>query len=120
MSAKAKEIKEKPIHEHDCDVCKFLGNHTEYGKKGDLYICIPDDGRSWTPIFRTGENGDYSTRSVEAVRRAVARGLIPKEDAIQKDGSYAGWVSETKKYEDKVEAQWEKEFNELTRYKKIR
>ena len=56
----------KPLFEHDCPHCTFLGtidiNFTESIEKGDVYIC--DD----TLIFRLSDEGsDYYSRTLEYI-----------------------------------------------------
>jgi len=46
---------EKPIHEHDCGCCRFLGTHQD---KYDLYFCA-QGGFEPTVIARYGDRGDY-------------------------------------------------------------
>lgn len=79
---------EKPIHEHDCDHCKFLG--TFNGQ--DLYYHPPVDKelKYWTLVSRYGKHGDYQSAShqtkmpqlIEAHKRAVAAGYL-------KEGEYS-------------------------------
>lgn len=73
-----------PIHEHDCDRCKFLGSFN--GE--DLYYCPPYDPvkspQFWTLLSRFGKDGDYCSggwktnhpQMLEARVRAVAAGYI--------------------------------------------
>lgn len=51
------EVIPKPLHQHDCDRCHFLGN---YGDTMDLYY-HPNKGPfdEETVIARFGEMGDY-------------------------------------------------------------
>ena len=99
---KANITTDKPVFQHDCDNCVFLGNfknvrgwEDEDGnlvKLVDLYICCRDSEYAenrFTPIVRFGECGDYSSGACfmgnspdlyEAGRRAVKHGLIKKED----------------------------------------
>ena len=88
--------KQQVKHEHYCDRCAFLGTH----KEADLYICRDEprtydgymtDVGSWTVIERYGTNGDYSTSSIEAVRRAIAKGYLLKREALKEDGTMASW-----------------------------
>jgi len=45
-----------PRYTHDCDSCKFLGEHKQF----DLYFCARCDGGS--VIARYGDNGpDYAS-----------------------------------------------------------
>jgi hypothetical protein len=46
-----------PVHQHDCDRCRFLGQAEHGDKVYDLYIC--DDGCT---IARFGEDGKYRSR----------------------------------------------------------
>lgn len=70
----------KPIHEHDCDSCYFLGCHN--GE--DLYFCGNEAISGWTLISRYGKHGDYCSgghktthpQMLEARKRAVACGFI--------------------------------------------
>jgi len=65
-----------PIHEHDCDVCKYLGTVNNQ----DLYFC-PSDLGGPTVICRYGKAGDYRSGLVfgldkdnplhEALKRAL-------------------------------------------------
>ena len=71
-------MNETPVHEHDCEVCVFLGTmpvtHPEGYVNGhgervftvDLYHCEPFD----TVIARYGREGEYSSCGH---REAVAR-----------------------------------------------
>lgn len=78
---------EKPIHEHDCEHCIFLGIFNAQ----DLYYHPPvdKDGKYWTLVSRYGTMGDYQSSSwrttqpqmVEAHKRAVAAGYL-------KEGQY--------------------------------
>lgn len=71
----------KPIFEHDCDSCKFLGVHNQH----DLYFC-PQSGSNPTVIARFSSNGpDYTSGMVfvgqipeltEAHRLATEKGLL--------------------------------------------
>ena len=77
---------EKPIYEHDCDNCKFLGNYKspESGDNQtyDLYFCPGED----TVIARYGNNGweyasglrfarpDGTPSLLEAKRRSIEKG----------------------------------------------
>lgn len=77
-----------PIHEHDCDRCKFLGTFNDQ----DLYFCPEQMGnpKYWTLISRFGKNGDYCSggwktehpQMLEARRRAIEAGYI-------KEGEYS-------------------------------
>lgn len=49
----------KPIHEHDCDECVFLGNSKD--GKMDLYY---HGGERETVIARFGTDGDYMSGMV--------------------------------------------------------
>lgn len=80
----------KPIYEHDCDKCIFLGNY-ESPKSGDnqlydLYFCPGED----TVVARYGNNGweyasgmrfsSYDGSSLfEAKRRAIEKGLYQEK-----------------------------------------
>lgn len=44
-----------PTHQHDCDICTFLGKVVYRGQIFDLYHCTSDPGY----IARFGEDGDY-------------------------------------------------------------
>ena len=69
---------DKPIFEHDCDECVFLGNHNGQ----DLYV----HSKPTTVIARYGKDGDYSSglpfsygsdkNLTEARNRAEAQGLL--------------------------------------------
>jgi hypothetical protein len=68
---------EKPIFEHDCEKCIFLGHYEGY----DLYFCKNEP----TVIARYGENGDYMSGLIfadinpvlgEAKRRAIELCLL--------------------------------------------
>lgn len=70
----------EPLHEHDCDVCVFLGSWEAY----DLYYC-PQSGMP-TVIARYGTLGSYisglhATRDIPALavaqERARVKGLLP-------------------------------------------
>lgn len=73
----------KPIFEHDCPICTFLG-HSDDGKK-DLYFC-PQTGTLPTVIARYSDHGpDYMSGIAfapfnpdinKAVRLAKERGLL--------------------------------------------
>ena len=74
----------KPLHEHDCDKCVYLG--TEQGN--DLYYC----DREPTVIARYGEYGEYASGLCFADRipllgmardRAIEAGLITPENAVK-------------------------------------
>ena len=75
---------EKPIHEHDCDECIYLGTVDSR----DLYVC-----RGATVVSRWGEYGAYSSGlwaswngSLRiAADRAIEKGLL----------SYDRWWEET-------------------------
>lgn len=74
-----------PIHEHDCDQCKPLGQFNGQ----DLYYC-DQKPFGWTLISRFGKHGDYCSggwktenkQMVEARRRAIAAGYV-------KEGEYS-------------------------------
>jgi hypothetical protein len=59
-----------PVHEHDCDLCEFIGTyklrHEQYDDHhmvsithGDLYLSC--DGSFYKYIVRYGEYGQYAT-----------------------------------------------------------
>ena len=48
----------KPVHEHDCETCIYMGTITRKKRKFDLYYCGYRPGRS-TVIARYGKLGDY-------------------------------------------------------------
>ena len=45
-----------PVHEHDCERCEFLGNHTYEGAVYDLYFCM-DFGKFPTLVARWSSDG---------------------------------------------------------------
>ena len=110
-----KYTKEKPIFEHDCDQCVFLGtfeNVREWKdddgntvERVDLYICCTKSEypeNRFTPIARWGECGQYSSGACfmsnspdlfEAGCRAVRHGLVKEKDfdaVLKKYPKYGG------------------------------
>ena len=83
-----------PLHEHDCEDCKFLGNFEDQHGRYDLYFC-PQHGAP-TLIARWSSNGpDYMSGLVfgrqeyqngertplaAAYEQAVLRGLLRTGD----------------------------------------
>jgi hypothetical protein len=63
VSTPAAPVHVTPIHQHDCECCKFLGwadqpGHAEY-EHLDVYVCT-DGGREGEElILRYGAQGDY-------------------------------------------------------------
>lgn len=76
----------KPIYEHDCETCIYMGRVTMKKRKFDLYYCGYREGRS-TVIARYGVLGDYLSGLShsyngplkEAALRAIKRGFLHKE-----------------------------------------
>jgi len=54
-----------PIHEHDCECCKFCGNYVSKGELFDLYFCPTEQSL----IARYGVDGDYMSMDVTLVDR---------------------------------------------------
>lgn len=83
---------QKPIHEHDCNRCIFLGNYN--GE--DLYFC-PGVKYESTIISRSGIDGDYgsglcfanrSENLGEAALRAYTLGLLDHGEFATLGGYY--------------------------------
>lgn len=56
-----------PIHKHDCDQCIYLGRVDTNNRSGDGYIC-PSEKYGPTILFRYGQEGEYSSYSIEELR----------------------------------------------------
>ena len=54
-----------PIHQHDCDNCKFLGSVIGGGKMHDMYSCTTERGTS--VVARYGEEGEYFSSDISRV-----------------------------------------------------
>ncbi len=82
-------MEDKPVFQHDCNGCVFLGHHDHC----DLYFCNTNgskDGLHATVIARFGDDGyQYSSGLIfgyrntsplnEACKRAIDKGLLTKE-----------------------------------------
>jgi hypothetical protein len=53
-------MKQKPIHQHDCDSCTYLGTINERdGSIYDCYCCKQNSPNDWCLIGRYGVDGNY-------------------------------------------------------------
>ncbi len=70
----------KPVFQHDCDVCRFVGRLDGH----DLYLCAGDGSYIRRFGDRDHENGSLGTMTPEGsayslIRTLVLRGLIGNE-----------------------------------------
>ncbi len=72
----------KPLHQHDCDECQFLGQNVERGTVYDLYYCPPQD----TYIARHGVDGEYGSCSSVFAHRYEENTPIGQAVALHKLG----------------------------------
>ena len=75
-----------PVHEHDCDGCKYLGSIAALpgatgGQPADLYVC---GGEFRSLISRTGKDGDYLSMPLRTystgMRVRLAMGVVTSID----------------------------------------
>lgn len=82
----------KPIHEHDCECCKFLGTTED---KHDLYYCANMNGTVISRFSSLGSgyssgicfiifNDIFGRRLALAAQRAIDKGYLTIEDLVTK------------------------------------
>jgi hypothetical protein len=71
-------MKTKPLYDHDCDRCRFVGTYN--GR--DLYVCAFDGAIDAVLLRQSSKGGDYESALIDNTRV-----LIPSiVNAIQSKG----------------------------------
>lgn len=99
------DIDMKPMYEHDCDTCIFLGHVVINKRNADIYVCEDKDRPEWsTLVYRhSDEPSDYGSIMANIVSplsifASVALAMYVRHlDANSASGFFKGTFSKDSK-----------------------